>query len=270
METKKPFTILGLTVWQIMTYFLVYSVIGYIIETLFGLFTLGVIESRQSFLYGPFCGIYGVGATFMIVGMQKFPKTNFWLFIGGFVLGSVTEYLISFISEKFAGITWWDYSYLPLNINGRVCLLYSIFWGVLAIYLMKYFNPRLDSCIDWVKIRIPENTFNAIILAVFIFVFVEFIATAFAIQAFLVRIEEENNLNVPNKEARVELYEKIYGNERLANFIYKFWGDKKMIKTFPNLKIEDSEGNTIFINELLPNIKPYYFKFGREEIKESE
>ena len=135
---------------------------------------------------------------------------------------------------------------------------------------MKYFNPRLDSCIDWVKIRIPENTFNAIILAVFIFVFVEFIATAFAIQAFLVRIEEENNLNVPNKEARVELYEKIYGNERLANFIYKFWGDKKMIKTFPNLKIEDSEGNTIFINELLPNIKPYYFKFGREEIKESE
>ena len=270
MKEKKPFTIFGLTGWQIMTYLLIYSIIGYVIEVLFGLFTLGIIESKQSFLYGPFCGIYGVGATIMIVGMQKVPKTNLWLFLGGFVLGTLTEYTISFISEKFAGVTWWDYSYLPLNINGRVCLMYSVFWGVLAIYLMKYFNPKLDSCIEWVKMKTNPNVINTIILTTFILVFLEFIVTAFAIQAFLVRIEKENNLNVPNKEARLELYEKIYGNERLANFIYKFWSDKKMIKTFPNLKIEDVDGNTILVNEFFPNIKPYYFKFSREEIEENE
>ena len=232
METKKPFTILGLSVWRIMAYFIIYSVIGYIIETLFGLLTMGILESRQSFLYGPFCGIYGIGATLMIIGMQKLPKTYNWLFLGGFILGSVTEYFISWTSEKFAGITWWDYSYMPLNINGRVCLLYSIFWGLLAIYLMGYFNLKVDRCMYWIKTKISTKVLKGF---------------------------------VPNKEETVQLYEQIYGNPKLAEFIYKYWGDEKMIKTFPNLKIENREGQTIYINKLLPDIKPYYIKFDKTE-----
>lgn len=265
MEQKNSFTIWGISLWRIIAYFIIYSVIGYLVETLFGLLTMGVWESRQSFLYGPFCGIYGIGAVIMIVGMQKVPKTYNWLFVGGFVLGSVTEYLISVISEKIAGITWWDYSYLPLNINGRVCLLYSIFWGLLAIYLMGYFNPKLDNCINWIKTKIPEKVLKGALLSVFVFIVVEFIATAIAIQVFLLRVEKENDINIPNKEQAMQLYERIYGNEKLAEFIYKNWGDEKMIKTFPNLKIEDAEGQTIHIKQLLPNIKPYYVKFERDK-----
>lgn len=265
METKKPFTILGLSIWRIMAYFIIYSVIGYIIETLFGLLTMGILESRQSFLYGPFCGIYGIGATLMIIGMQKLPKTYNWLFLGGFILGSVTEYFISWTSEKFAGITWWDYSYMPLNINGRVCLLYSIFWGLLAIYLMGYFNLKVDRCMDWIKTKISTKVLKGFVLSIFIFIVVEFIATAIAIQVFLIRMEKQNDLDVPNKEETVQLYEQIYGNPKLAEFIYKYWGDEKMIKTFPNLKIENREGQTIYINKLLPDIKPYYIKFDKTE-----
>lgn len=265
MEQKKSFTILGLSLWRIMAYFIIYSVIGYLVETLFGLLTMGVWESRQSFLYGPFCGIYGIGAVIMIIGMQKVPKTYNWLFIAGFVLGSVTEYLISLISEKIAGITWRDYSYLPLNINGRVCLLYSIFWGLLAIYLMGSLNPKLDNCINWIKTKIPVKVLKGAVLSVFVFIVVEFIATAIAIQVFLLRVEKENDINIPNKEQAMQLYERIYGNEKLAEFIYKNWGDEKMIKTFPNLKIEDVDGQTIHIKQLLPNIKPYYVKFERDK-----
>ena len=54
----KKFKIFGFTIIQILAYFIVYSVAGYIIETIFGLVTKGVLESRKSFLYGPFCGIY--------------------------------------------------------------------------------------------------------------------------------------------------------------------------------------------------------------------
>ncbi len=49
------------TIWRILTYFIVYSILGYIIETIFGIITKGTWESRQSFLYGPFCSIYGLG-----------------------------------------------------------------------------------------------------------------------------------------------------------------------------------------------------------------
>ena len=56
---KKKFTIMGLSIWRILAYFIIYSIVGYIIETIFGIITKGRWESRQSFLYGPFCAIYG-------------------------------------------------------------------------------------------------------------------------------------------------------------------------------------------------------------------
>ena len=71
-EKKKQFTIFGFIIIKLLAYFIIYSVIGFVIETLFGLLTKGVIESRKSFLYGPFCGIYGLGAVIMIVGLQIF------------------------------------------------------------------------------------------------------------------------------------------------------------------------------------------------------
>lgn len=57
---KKECKILGISIWKLCAYFILYSFLGYIIETLFGILTKGVWESRQSFLYGPFCGIYGI------------------------------------------------------------------------------------------------------------------------------------------------------------------------------------------------------------------
>ena len=74
-NNKKKFTLI-----QILAYFIIYSIIGFIIETIFGLLTKGVLESRKSFLYGPFCGIYGVGAVVMIVGLQHLKKNNYTLF----------------------------------------------------------------------------------------------------------------------------------------------------------------------------------------------
>ena len=69
--------------------------------------TKGVIESRKSFLYGPFCGIYGIGAVIMILGLQRFNKNNYSLFFGGFLIGSVVEYIISWIGEMIFHVVWW-------------------------------------------------------------------------------------------------------------------------------------------------------------------
>ena len=134
IKQKKNFTIMGLTVWRILAYFIVYSVVGYIIETIFGIVTKGVWESRQSFLYGPFCSIYGLGAAIMIMFLHKYGKKYNSLFIGGFILGSVIEYLVSLFGEMMLHVKWWDYSDMPLNINGRICVYFSLFWGFLAIY----------------------------------------------------------------------------------------------------------------------------------------
>ena len=261
VKAKKKITIMGLSIWRIMAYFIIYSVVGYIIETIFGIVTKGRWESRQSFLYGPFCAIYGLGAVIMIIFLHKYSKKYNTLFIGGFVVGSIVEYLVSWIGELMLGVKWWDYSDMPLNINGRICVYFSIFWGFLALYLIASFNPKIDKMINWIKSKISIKMLKTLTLSVTIILLIDCIITAFAMSFFLIRMIAQNNLNVPKKEIIMQKYEDIYNNEKLSNFIYTYWGDKKMIRTFPNVKVEDVDGNMIYIDSLLKDIKPYYFKF---------
>lgn len=262
IKKKEHIKICGISIWRILAYFVVYSVAGFIIETIFGLLTKGVLESRKSFLYGPFCSIYGLGAVLMILPLQKYKKNNYTLFFAGFFIGSIIEYMVSLIGELIFHIKWWDYSDQIFNINGRICVLFSLFGGLLAIYLTSDINPRIDKFIDFVKSKIPANYMKTVIIISILFLSFDLGITAYALQMFSVRIIHENNLNVSNKQLMDNLYEKVYVNDpKQKDFIYKFFGDEKMIKTFPNIKIEDVDGNILFFRNYVKDIKPYYYNF---------
>lgn len=260
-KEKKKGTIFGFSIWRILAYFILYSFIGYLIETLYGMATKGVWESRQSFLYGPFCGIYGLGAVVMIIFLQYFNQNNNRLFIGGFFIGSIVEYIVSWYGEIILHVKWWDYSNMPLNINGRICVFFSIFWGLLAIYLMSYVNPKIDKLIDFIKSKISQRGLKILTIFVTLFLFLDCVITGYAIEMFLVRKVHEYNLPVAQKEEVEKRYEEVYRDEELAQLINRFFGDEKMIKTFPNLKTQDAEGNMIYLDSYVGDIKPYYYKF---------
>ena len=256
---------------QRLAYFIIYSVAGYVIETVYGMVTKGVWESRQSFLYGPFCGIYGLGAVVMIVCLHKISKKFNALFLGGFIVGSIVEYIVSFVGEMLLGLKWWDYSNMPLNINGRICVYYSIFWGFLGIYLIASLNPKIDKIIDWTKSKFKTyKGLKTFVTTVCILLLIDCISTAFSLEFFLVRMIVKYDLNVENRDIIQQQYDKIYNNEKLSNFIYKFWGDKKMIRTFPNIKITDKEQEIIYMDSLLPDIQPYYTKVHVKNFKNNE
>ena len=82
-KEKKAIHHIGYDMWRITQYFIIYSIVGCIIETLYGLLTKGVIESRQSMLYIPFCAIYGVGAILLLCVPKAAKKNNWTLFITG-------------------------------------------------------------------------------------------------------------------------------------------------------------------------------------------
>ena len=184
-KQKKRFTIMGISIWRLFAYFIIYSIVGFVIETLFGLITKGVIESRKSFLYGPFCGIYGIGAVIMIPLLQRFKKNNYTLFIGGFVIGSIVEYVISLIGEIIFHIKWWDYSDMAFNIGGRICIAFSFFWGILAIYLMTHLNPLIDRLIDKIKQKVSIKVLKTACVFTIIFLVIDFLITSFALKCFL-------------------------------------------------------------------------------------
>lgn len=267
-KVKKNKTIFGFSIWRLIAYFIIYSVLGFVIETAFGAVIKGVIESRKSFLYGPFCAIYGLGAVVMILCLQPFKKNNNTLFWGGFVAGSVIEYLVSLIGELIFHVIWWDYSDMPLNINGRVCVYFSIFWGLLGIYLVSYINPKIDKLINFIKRKISDKALKIIEMITAVFLIVDCLITAYALKAFYIRMVKLHNINIGNVEMIDKEYDKMYGNKKKSDFIYKYWGDEKMIKTLPNLKLQDNDGKIVYFDSLLPDIQTYYYKFSDKGIRQ--
>ena len=73
-------------IWKILIYFIIYSVFGFFIETIYAIFTKGMLESRQSFLYGPFCIVYGIAAIVLIFTLNKYKNQNIKLFWYGMLL----------------------------------------------------------------------------------------------------------------------------------------------------------------------------------------
>ncbi len=259
-KAKKKITIMGISIWRLIAYFIIYSIVGFVIETLFGLITKGVIESRRSFLYGPFCAIYGVGAVFMIPLLKRFKKNNYTLFIGGVVIGSLIEYLISLIGDLIFHIKWWDYSDMPFNINGRICIAFSFFWGILAIYLMSHFNPIIDKLIDKIKEKISPKILKTACVLIIIFFFIDFLITSFALKMFFTRVVTEHNIELSEQNEYILECAELYKNEDIKNFTLKYFSDEKMLKTFPNIKVTGKDGNVIWICDILKDIQPYYVR----------
>lgn len=249
--------IFGYSFWQILEYFIVYSILGYVIETLYGLLTKGVIESRQSMLYGPFCCIYGLGAICLLCIPKSAKKNNWTLFIAGFIIGSVVEYIVSWVGEVIFNIKWWDYSNFPLNINGRVCVYFSIFWGILTICLNKVINPTVDKVLG----KIPIKVLHVLTVIIMVFMAFDFIISSFALKMFETRLIYNYNLEVQGAEDYYEKYLDIYqNNPGLKEFVDKVFSDEKMLKTFPNIKFTLQDGSILLVKDILTDIKPYYIK----------
>lgn len=250
------------SIWRVLAYFIIYSVLGFVIETLFALVNYGIFESRQSFLYGPFCSIYGVGAVVIILALRyKFFKNNHTLFVGGFIVGSIVEYFVSLFGELLLNVKWWDYSDRFLNINGRICFLYSIFWGLLGIYLLKVVNPRIDKFIDWLIKKINVTFLKVITATTIIFLFVDCLISAYAIDVFLIRICVEKDLPVSYKVQIEQMYHEIYDDKEKSDFINKYFSNEKMILTYPNLTITLEDGSLKKVAEYYPEIRRHYYKF---------
>ncbi len=127
----------------ILDFFLIYSFAGWVLESVYKtICTKKIVNS--GFLYGVFCPIYGIGALIMYLFLS-ICNNPITVFLTGFVVLSVWEYIVSWGIEKIFHETYWDYSNYKFNINGRVCLLNSIFWGVLGVIFTYIVHPFVET-----------------------------------------------------------------------------------------------------------------------------
>ena len=111
--------------------------IGYQIVTR-GTFVLG------GFLYGPFRPMYGFGFLMIYLIGKKVNKNPLVVFLVSSIACSIFEYVTSYLLEVLFNIKWWDYKDFYLNIDGRICIAVSLFWGLLGLLFVKLIVPGFD------------------------------------------------------------------------------------------------------------------------------
>jgi len=212
---------------KIIWYMILFSILGLLIETIYGYVSTGILEGRKGLILGPFCPIYGIGAAFFIVTLSDYKASKVKLFIMGAIVGTIFEYICSYILQVVYGSKFWDYSYTTYQINGRISLTYTMFWGLLAVILIKYIKPQFDKLID----KIPKNPWDEVIS---IFLILDIGLTILGISIYMNRAE------------------KRYNNEQINETILdKIFNDDIMSVIFPNLRLTDELGNTISVREIL-------------------
>ena len=124
-------------------YFAVYSVLGWVCETVY----CSVIQRKfvnRGFLKGPVCPVYGVGAVLVVLLLRSVSHNIAALFLSGMVVTTVLEYITSVLLEKLFQMRWWDYTHYKFQINGRVCLLNSLMFGGLSVIMMRLLHPAVE------------------------------------------------------------------------------------------------------------------------------
>lgn len=76
------------------------------------------------------------------------PKMKVWYqMLLGSVIVTVLEFVTGCILNLWLGLGIWNYSNLPLNIHGQVCLIFSFLWFLLSyivIWLDDFIRKRLN------------------------------------------------------------------------------------------------------------------------------
>lgn len=127
---------------DVLWYFISYAILGWCTEVTYSAVTKGIFVNR-GFLNGPVCPIYGVGVVLVVYLLTPFQNNKVVLFFAAMIVTSVLEWITGFILEKVFHEKWWDYSEVPFNIGGYICLAFSIVWGLACVVVVEMVHPAI-------------------------------------------------------------------------------------------------------------------------------
>lgn len=127
--------------------FFIYSFLGFLLEVAFARLTRQPKRDRKCFIFLPLCPVYGFGAVLILWLAQLWNAGPLLIMLIGFWGASAAEYLFDAFYDRVLGVRFWDYASLPLNLNGRVCILFSLAWTALSLLLVYRLSPLVDALI---------------------------------------------------------------------------------------------------------------------------
>lgn len=211
----------GICFYKLFWVFVISSVIGVFIESVWCLFRHGYIENRSALIYIPFNMVYGIGAMVMTWALYRWrDKKDSFIIVMCMIIGGVLEFSLSLFQEKIFNSVSWDYSSFQVNFGGRTNLLYSFFWGFLGLCWIKFLYPILSAQIE--KIRPKTGKILTVLVSLVLVV-------VMGISSFALLRQENRLKGIPPKNQLEVLADKYYDDEYLK-------------KVYPNMILKGQEG----------------------------
>ncbi|MGN1266457.1 MAG: putative ABC transporter permease [Dorea sp.] len=140
-----------MSIYYALLCFVIYGFLGWCGEVIFA-----AIKERKfinrGFLNSPICPIYGIGVVCVVHVLEPYIHHIGLLYVMSVVLTTVLEYVTGVLLERIFHHRWWDYSNMPLNINGHICILFSLAWGLGCVIIVKWIHPFIFRGIEWLPI----------------------------------------------------------------------------------------------------------------------
>ncbi len=200
--------------------FILYSILGWFMEVVIVSSKKRKITAR-GFLIGPWCPIYGFGALFITLLLRKYYNDPVALFVMSFLMGTILEYVTSYLMEKLFHARWWDYSNHKFQINGRVSLTTSLGFCALGVILVYILNPFFLRIIK----NIPPIVFT-IIMIIVLLIFITDVITSYKI---ISNIKISKDVDIKDlTDKYTEEVKKVLRNKSIFN--------RRLLNAFPHLK----------------------------------
>jgi uncharacterized membrane protein len=235
--------------------FYVYGVCGWIWESIVFPILSGHKIHNSGFLNGPIIPIYGVGALVVILLFEQNEKV-YSLFLEGGVIACIIEYITSWAMEKIYKRRWWDYSHMPFNLNGRVCLGGFVIFGLFSVTCVKWIQPMLFNYItqyDFITLVIISTALTTLFVTDIVYTIYQMAHIEEHIEHFVNDFEMFKELIKEDlysstsprvrfdtlldkiKEYDDQQYQEMYSNRKYV--------EKRILKSFPYLLTKGNRNN---------------------------
>ncbi len=270
------------TILDYIFYFFFYSFIGWFFESCYCSIRPKKWVNR-GFLRGPICPIYGTGGLVMMIALlplrhitENLYFNELLIFIAGAILCDIVEFTTSYIMEKLFNARWWDYSNKKFNIQGRICLTHTFYWGTCSCLFVFILEPIMNLYLVGQVSESSRNILTYIFLTVFAFDLLDTVIHALGIRDIsskFFKISEEisefaifvyttvgGKSETESENLKKELNDRF--NEHRANYD-KFKNDikekksksqQRLFKAFPFLKDGMAKQDKL-IEDLLLDLK---------------
>ncbi|MBS5335400.1 MAG: putative ABC transporter permease [Anaerovoracaceae bacterium] len=189
------------------------STLGWCLEVVYRRFSPANKERRwinPGFMIGPYLPLYGFGlvALYLLASIENTALisevtvgSKTVLFIIMAIVMTAMEYLAGLIFIKGMKVKLWDYSKEKFNLQGIICLRFSIYWAILGAVYYFLIHPHINHAILWFSQNIAFSFVVGMFYGVMLVDFIYSMGIVSKIRKFAV----ENQIMIKYEELKLQI-----------------------------------------------------------------